>query len=69
MYRYVYLHLDVVGIIFKGEPMITLLQNGAYLLNNTEIIEANNDAEVILKSREYLRPWKMPNRTPWPTTY
>lgn len=31
--------------------MITLLQNGAYLLNNAEIIEANNEAEAILKSK------------------
>lgn len=31
--------------------MITLLQNGAYLLNNTEIVEANNEAEAILKSK------------------
>jgi aconitate hydratase len=31
--------------------MITLLQNGAYLLNNAEIVEANNEAEVVLKSK------------------
>jgi aconitate hydratase len=31
--------------------MITLLQNGAYLLNNTEVVEANNEAEAILKSK------------------
>ena len=31
--------------------MITLSKAGAYLVNGTEVIEATNDAEAILKSK------------------